>query len=79
LAVAIVVLSCVLLSSILARTPLAAALTGRKREHWSTWLPRDWRRNPEAERRQSASPIDVDAEASPGSWADVATARARSG
>ena len=43
-AVVIVVLSSVLLSSVLARTPLAVALTGRRRERWSTWLPRGlWR------------------------------------
>ncbi len=42
-AVTIVFLSCVLLSSVLARTPLAVALTGRKRARWSTWLPERWR------------------------------------
>lgn len=41
---AIVFCACVLLSSTLARTPLAVPLTGRKRESWSTWLPRAWRR-----------------------------------
>ncbi|MGH3264833.1 MAG: acyltransferase family protein, partial [Trebonia sp.] len=45
-AVAIVVLSCVLFSSVVARTPLALAVTGRTRVRWSTWLPnevRQWR------------------------------------
>jgi peptidoglycan/LPS O-acetylase OafA/YrhL len=58
--VAIVFLSCVLLTSILARTPLAAALTGRKREGWRTWLPEEWRTTRPSPQRQTASPIDVD-------------------
>lgn len=37
--VAIVFLACVLLTSVLARTPLAKALTGRSRASWETWLP----------------------------------------
>lgn len=61
-AVVIVFLSCVLMSSILARTPLAVPLTGRKRERWSTWLPRDWRGTRDSERREFASPIDLDEE-----------------
>jgi peptidoglycan/LPS O-acetylase OafA/YrhL len=78
--VVIVVLSCVLLSSVLARTPLAIALTGRKRERWSTWLPRDWRRSGERERRQSASPIDADGAPAPArSWTEGVPAPVRSG
>ncbi|MGH9110668.1 MAG: acyltransferase family protein [Acidimicrobiales bacterium] len=42
--VAMVVAACILLTSILARTPLAVALTGRQRAHWDTWLPVGWRR-----------------------------------
>ncbi|MGH9101314.1 MAG: hypothetical protein ACRDV8_13935, partial [Acidimicrobiales bacterium] len=79
MAVAIVVLACVLLSSILARTPLSVALTGRKRERWSTWLPQDWRRSDEGERRESVSPIDIDGNAPVTSWTDVGTASVRSG
>jgi len=37
--VAIVFLACVLLTSALARTPLAKSLTGRTRTSWQTWLP----------------------------------------
>ncbi len=79
MAVVIVVLSCVLLSSILARTPLAVALTGRKRERWSTWLPMGLRRTGGVERREQVSPIDVDAQAPEGSWVDVLPAAARNG
>ena len=83
--VAIIFLTCVLLSSVLARTPLAVALTGRKRERWSTWLPQGLRRHEDDERRESASPIDVGADpgrADPGragSWSDQASAVAGSG
>jgi peptidoglycan/LPS O-acetylase OafA/YrhL len=38
-AVIVVFLACVLLTSILARTPLAKPLTGRSQVAWSTWLP----------------------------------------
>jgi peptidoglycan/LPS O-acetylase OafA/YrhL len=57
LGVAIVFLSCVLLSSVLARTPLAAALTGRKRASWSTWLPERWRGPDEVPREGPVSPV----------------------
>ncbi|HTX63071.1 MAG TPA: acyltransferase family protein [Acidimicrobiales bacterium] len=87
--IAIVFLSCVVLSSVLARTPLAVPLTGRKRERWSTWMPQGWRRTDETESHESLSPIDVDSGAEtdaftqPGAavdrvalpWADAATAR----
>ncbi len=86
-AVAIVFLGCVLLSSILARTPLAVPLTGRKRERWATWLPRDLRRAEDAERRAFVSPIDVDDDGDarqvdgdrPGRWGGATEATARSG
>lgn len=42
--VAVVLLSCILLGSILARTHLSVALTGRERQSWRTWLPEDVRR-----------------------------------
>ena len=82
--VVIVFLSCVLLSSVLARTPLAVALTGRKRERWSTWLPRDWHSSGNAERRESASPIDIDGDADAdripaASWTEAAPAAATGG
>ncbi len=91
MAVVIVVLSCVLLSSVLARTPLAVALTGRKRERWSTWPPRGWRRAGETgdvERRESVSPIDVEPDPEvdpdaddqvPVSWTGVSAATVRTG
>jgi peptidoglycan/LPS O-acetylase OafA/YrhL len=63
--VAVVVLGCVLLTSVLARTPLAVALTGRARERWDTWLPAGWRPpgdDPEVEVEESSSPIDLDEE-----------------
>ncbi len=78
--VAVVFLACVLLSSILARTPLSVALTGRTRERWATWLPEEWRRTP---RRwpagHVASPIDEDERApgSRGSWMSEAAGAAR--
>jgi peptidoglycan/LPS O-acetylase OafA/YrhL len=77
-AVAIVVLACVLLSSLLARTPLAVALTGRRRARWSTWLPRDWRRREEGETGEPA-PIEVGDQVLTRSWTDVARAHAGSG
>ena len=42
-AVAIVFLSCVFMSSVLARTPWAMALTGRRRASVASWLPEEWR------------------------------------
>ncbi len=43
----VIVYSCgVLLTSLLARTPLAVPLTGRKQVPWSTLIPRQWRREP---------------------------------
>ena len=41
--VALVFLACVLLTSLLARTPLSVPLTGRQRQRWDTWLPAPWR------------------------------------
>jgi peptidoglycan/LPS O-acetylase OafA/YrhL len=58
--VAIVFLSCVFMSGILARTPFAIALTGRRREQWSTWLPEEWRRTRRPPMSESESPIDMD-------------------
>ncbi|MGH8982067.1 MAG: acyltransferase, partial [Acidimicrobiales bacterium] len=58
--VGIVFFACVFLSSILARTPFSVALTGRKRESWSTWLPEEWRRTKRPPRSESESPIDID-------------------
>jgi hypothetical protein len=75
--VAIIFLSCVLMGSLLARTPFSVALTGRRRERWSTWLPREWRRIDQEERRDSTAPIDPDADPLR-SWADASPAGARS-
>lgn len=77
--VAIVFLSCVLISSVLSRTPLAVALTGRRRERWSTWLPEGWRRTGAHERRETVSPIDADGAGEPESWSAVAHAEAARG
>ena len=46
--VIIVYSSAVLLTSLLARTPLAVPLTGRKQVPWSTLVPQQWRREPAA-------------------------------
>lgn len=54
--VAIVFTSCVLLSSVLARTPLAVPLTGRRRAPWGTWLPREWRTVPRVAAGVPAAP-----------------------
>jgi peptidoglycan/LPS O-acetylase OafA/YrhL len=69
--VAIVFLSCVFLSGILARTPLSVALTGRVRERWSTWLPEEWRRSNRQPIDHVRSPIDVDADADTDADADA--------
>lgn len=66
--VGIVVLACVFMTSILARTPLADVLTGRQRQRWDTWLPAEWRRDgaraDDADDADGAdevqSPIDLD-------------------
>ncbi len=78
--VAVVFLSCVLMSSVLARTPLAVALTGRKRARWSTWLPEGLRRGPGGTREEPVSPIGARADAERSrSWSDSASAVAGSG
>lgn len=56
-AVAIIFLACVLMSSVLARTPLAVALTGRKRERWSSWLPEGLRGDGQGGRREPVSQL----------------------
>jgi len=63
LTVVVVFGACVALTGVLARTPLSVALTGRKRQPWSTWLPERWRRLPPDPRRPAmavSSPIDPD-------------------
>lgn len=76
--VAIVVLSCVLLSSILARTPLSVALTGRQRQAWSTWIPREWRHSGSSPGDEVLSPIDVDDQAVEHEGSEVPPASAES-
>ena len=88
--VAVIFLACVLMSSVLARTPLAVALTGRRRARWSTWLPRELRPAAGAseEGREQGSPVephpdadgglDAGAERS-GTWSGQASAVAGSG
>jgi peptidoglycan/LPS O-acetylase OafA/YrhL len=46
--VVIVYCSAIVLTSLLARTPLAVPLTGRKQVPWSTLIPRRWRAKPDA-------------------------------
>ena len=78
--VAVVFLACVLMSSVLARTPLAVALTGRKRERWSTWLPEGLRRAADGGPHEPVRPVGVGADPeAPRSWSDAASAAARSG
>ena len=78
--VAVVFLTCVLMSSVLARTPLAVALTGRKRERWSTWLPEGLRRAADGGPHEPVRPVGVGADPeAPRSWSDAASAAARSG
>jgi peptidoglycan/LPS O-acetylase OafA/YrhL len=78
--VAIVFLACVLMSSVLARTPLAVALTGRKRERWSTWLPEGLRGAGAGGRPEPVSQVDAVADPEhPASWSDPASAVAGSG
>lgn len=79
--VAIVFLSCVFVSGILARTPVSLALTGRARERWSTWLPEEWRHTSRRPAGHGQSPIDLDDENEAGpapSWTSEAAA-ARNG
>jgi len=54
LTVAIVFACCITLTSVLARTPLAVPLTGRKQQPWSTLIPR--RRAPDLPASAPASP-----------------------
>jgi peptidoglycan/LPS O-acetylase OafA/YrhL len=69
LTVVLVFLACVLLTSLLARTALSVPLTGRQRQHWSTWLPERWRPTPSSPEELAAetavsSPVDPDPVAS---------------
>lgn len=73
--VAIVVLLCVLVTSVVARTPFAVAITGRKRERWATWIPKAWRSSTVTELHVNESPIDP-APSAQGAWTDVASAGA---
>ncbi|MGH9087482.1 MAG: acyltransferase family protein [Acidimicrobiales bacterium] len=74
LTVALVFSACILLGGVLARTPLAVALTGRKREAWDTWLPERWRART---RRAVLLPVDLDPEvAARGDAAEPAAASA---
>jgi len=48
LTVVIIFACCIALTGLLARTPLAVPLTGRKQVPWSTLIPRQWRPEPAA-------------------------------
>ena len=63
LTVTVVFLACVLMSSLLARTPVTVPLTGRQRQEWRTWIPERWRSRPTtadelAAEEAVSSPID---------------------
>jgi peptidoglycan/LPS O-acetylase OafA/YrhL len=76
LTVAVVFCACVLLTAILARTPLSVALTGRQRESWRTFLPFGWGSGPSGEAAEDRSPISVDQHAAaPERHASVAPER----
>jgi peptidoglycan/LPS O-acetylase OafA/YrhL len=62
--VAVVFICCIILTNLLARTPLAVPLTGRKQVPWSTLIPARWRpRHDDArpEAAQAAGPRGTDA------------------
>jgi peptidoglycan/LPS O-acetylase OafA/YrhL len=63
LTVALVFCACVLLTAILARTPLSVPLTGRQRESWRTFLPFGWGSQPKGESGVDLSPISLDQDA----------------
>jgi peptidoglycan/LPS O-acetylase OafA/YrhL len=63
LTVTIVFLACVLMTSLLSRTPATIPLTGRQRQEWRTWIPERWRSRPTtadelAAEEAVSSPID---------------------
>ena len=60
LTVVLVFCACVLLTAVLARTPLSVALTGRQRESWRTFLPFGWGSEPSGEMGEDLSPISLD-------------------
>jgi peptidoglycan/LPS O-acetylase OafA/YrhL len=64
LTVVLVFCACVLLTAVLARTPLSVALTGRQRESWRTFLPFGWGSGPSGEVAEDRSPISLDQHAS---------------
>lgn len=64
LTLVIVFSACVLLTALLARTPLSVALTGRTRQSWATFLPEGWRRGvPDPVHDRVESAIDLDPKA----------------
>jgi len=63
--VALVFCACVLLTAVLARTPLSVPLTGRQRESWRTFLPFGWGSGPSGETAEDLSPISLDQHAVP--------------
>jgi len=70
LTVTIVFLGCILITSLLARTRLTVALTGRRRQEWRTWVPERWRSRPTtpaelAQEEAVSSAIDPDPLATP--------------
>ena len=79
--VALVIAGCVLLTSVLARTSLAVALTGRSRQSWHTLLPEEWRRVPASRRGPAAPEEPAHGEvSSPAGWScGVSASRGRNG
>jgi peptidoglycan/LPS O-acetylase OafA/YrhL len=77
LTVALVFCACVLLTAVLARTPLAVALTGRQRESWRTFWPFGWGMRDESPVGLDRSPMSEDQEAPAVDRPEVAVGAAR--
>lgn len=60
LTVVLVFCACVLLTAVLARTPLSVPLTGRQRESWRTFLPFGWGTGPSGGFGADLSPMGLD-------------------
>jgi hypothetical protein len=71
--VVIVFLAAVALTSVLARTPLAVPLTGRKQQPWATWWPR-WTAGPASDTAvsgQRPEPVAAEHAGAPGRVPDL--------
>ena len=85
LTVTVVFLACVLMTSLLSRTPVTVPLTGRQRQEWRTWVPERWRSRPTtadelAAEEAVSSPIDPEpCRAKPASVTDDLSGRRSAG